>query len=72
MSDTNSRYTGKVKFYNSQKGFGFIKADDGSQDVFIGQKSLPSGIETLMPDQKVSYVIKEAKKGRAADKLALL
>lgn len=72
MSDTNSRYTGKVKFYNSQKGFGFIKSDDGSADVFIGQKSLPKGIEALMPDQRVSYMVKQAAKGPAADKLALL
>lgn len=72
MSNNDSRYTGKVKFYNSQKGFGFIKADDGSADVFIGQKSLPRGTEALMPDQRVSYIIKEAKKGPAADKLALL
>lgn len=72
MSDNSQRYTGKVKFYNSQKGFGFIKADDGSQDVFIGQKSLPNGVDTLMPDQRVSYLIKTAKKGPAADKLAVL
>jgi cold shock protein len=72
VPDTNSRYTGKVKFYNSQKGFGFIKADDGSADVFVGQKSLPREVESLMPDQKVSYVIKDGKKGPAADKLALL
>lgn len=72
MSDNSKRYTGKVKFYNSQKGFGFIKPDDGSQDIFIGQKSLPKGIDTLMPDQRVSYETKAAKKGPAADKLALL
>lgn len=72
MSDNNSRYTGKVKFYNSQKGFGFIKPDDGSRDVFVGIKALPRGVDTLLPDQRVSYKIKEAKKGPAADAMSLL
>ena len=72
MSDNNTRYTGKVKFYNSNKGFGFIKADDGSPDVFIGIKSLPKGVDLLMPDQRVSYAIKQAPKGPAAQNITLL
>ena len=73
MTDNTQRYTGKVKFYNSQKGFGFIKPDDGSADVFIGQKELDARrIASLMPDQRVAYAIKMAKKGPAADRLEVL
>lgn len=72
MSDSNSRYTGKVKFYNSQKGYGFLKPDDGSKDIFIGIKALPNGVDTLLPDQRVSYKIKDAPKGPAATAMELL
>ena len=48
--------TGTVKFYNSQKGFGFIQPDDGQQDVFVHATALErAGISTLDDGQKVSY-----------------
>ena len=48
--------TGTVKFYNSQKGFGFIQPDDGAQDVFVHATALESaGISGLSDGQKVSF-----------------
>ncbi len=48
--------TGTVKFYNSQKGFGFIAPDDGAQDVFVHATALESaGISGLSDGQKVSF-----------------
>ena len=48
--------TGTVKFYNSQKGFGFIQPDDGQQDVFVHATALErAGISGLSEGQKVSF-----------------
>lgn len=48
--------TGTVKFFNSQKGFGFIQPDDGTQDVFVHVTALErAGISGLVEAQKVSF-----------------
>jgi CspA family cold shock protein len=48
--------TGTVKFYNSQKGYGFIAPDDGSKDVFVHATALErAGIRNLVDGQKVSF-----------------
>jgi cold shock protein len=48
--------TGIVKFYNSQKGYGFIQPDDGSKDVFVHATALArAGIRSLVEGQKVSF-----------------
>ena len=48
--------TGTVKFYNSQKGFGFIQPDDGGQDVFVHATALErAGMSPLADGQKVSF-----------------
>jgi len=48
--------TGTVKFFNSQKGFGFIQPDGGGQDVFVHVTALErAGIRSLAEGQKVSY-----------------
>ena len=48
--------TGTVKFYNGQRGFGFIKPDDGSQDVFVHATALErAGMRGLAEGQKVSF-----------------
>ena len=48
--------TGTVKFYNDQKGFGFIQPDDGSKDVFVHATALErAGINGLREGQKVSF-----------------
>jgi CspA family cold shock protein len=48
--------TGTVKFYNGQKGFGFIQPDDGSKDVFVHVTALErAGMRGLAEGQKVSF-----------------
>jgi len=59
--------TGKVKFFNSEKGFGFIRPDDGSDDVFVHITAVQrSGLEGLKDDQAVSYELTEGRDGRMA------
>jgi len=52
--------TGTVKFYNGQKGFGFIQPDDGSKDVFVHATALErAGLSGLTEGQKVSFDTQE-------------
>jgi cold shock protein len=47
---------GTVKFYNDQKGYGFIQPDDGSKDVFVHATALErAGVAALREGQKVSF-----------------
>jgi CspA family cold shock protein len=48
--------TGTVKFYNDQKGFGFIQPDDGGKDVFVHATALErAGLRGLVEGQKVTF-----------------
>lgn len=52
--------TGTVKFYNGQKGFGFIQPDNGGKDVFVHATALErAGIRNLVEGQKVSFDVEE-------------
>jgi len=57
---------GKVKFFNSEKGFGFIERDDGESDVFVHIGAVhDAGLDTLLANQAVSFEIgTNAKTGR--------
>jgi CspA family cold shock protein len=59
---------GTVKFYNGQKGFGFIQPDDGGKDVFVHATALErAGIRNLVEGQKVSFDIEEDRRtGKAS------
>jgi CspA family cold shock protein len=61
--------TGTVKFFNAQKGFGFIAPTDGSKDVFVHISAVErAGMSTLNEGQRVSYdVITERGKQAAAN-----
>ena len=58
--------TGTVKFFNEQKGFGFIQPEDGSNDVFVHISALErSGMRTLNEGQKVSFEVEmDEKRGK--------
>jgi cold shock protein len=57
---TSSLNTGVVKFYNDQKGFGFIKPDDGGKDVFVHATALErAGMRGLVEGQKVAFDTQE-------------
>lgn len=57
---------GTVKFFNSQKGFGFITPDSGGKDLFVHLNSLAEGTPSLSEGQKVEYVEEEGRKGPEA------
>ncbi|HEV3185709.1 MAG TPA: cold-shock protein [Xanthobacteraceae bacterium] len=65
--------TGTVKFFNMQKGYGFIQPADGSKDVFVHISAVQrSGLQSLVEGQKVSFeVVTERGKPAAANLQAL-
>lgn len=52
--------TGKVKFFNETKGFGFIKPDNGGQDIFVHVSGL---IDEVRENDRVSFEVQNGKKG---------
>ena len=63
--------TGKVKWYDAEKGFGFLARDDGGE-VFVHSSALPAGTTTLGKGQRVEFGIVEGRKGAQALQVRLL
>ncbi|MCH9814275.1 MAG: cold-shock protein [Epsilonproteobacteria bacterium] len=66
---------GTVKWFNSEKGFGFIQQDNGGKDVFVHYRQINStgyGRVTLEENQKVSFEIAEGEKGLQAENVTIL
>ena len=58
---------GTVKWFNDEKGFGFITPDDGSKDLFVHFSNISGdGFKSLAEGQKVSFVAAEGRKGPEA------
>ncbi|MQY09839.1 cold-shock protein [Actinomadura macrotermitis] len=57
--------TGKVKWYDADKGFGFLTRDDGGE-VFVHSSALPGGAAALKPGQRVEFGVAEGRRGQQA------
>ena len=63
----SNKMTGTVKFFNAEKGFGFISPTDGSKDVFVHFSAIQTpGFKTLDEGQRVEFTIEQGQKGPAA------
>ncbi len=68
-----SQATGTVKWFNEDKGFGFIAQDDGGKDVFVHFRAIQSeGFKTLNEVQKVSFEVEQGQKGLQAANVSVL
>ena len=63
--------TGRVKWYEKDKGFGFLTSDDGG-DVFVHKAALPSGVDDLKSGQRVEFGVVDSRKGAQALSIKLL
>ncbi|MCW8955482.1 MAG: cold-shock protein [Gammaproteobacteria bacterium] len=71
MNAYNSRETGIVKWFNTNKGFGFITRDTGD-DVFVHFRSIRGqGHRTLIEGQRVEFNVTEGEKGLQAEDVAI-
>lgn len=58
---------GTVKFFNSDKGFGFIQPDDGTADNFVHISAVErSGMSTLQKDQRIQYELETDRRGKTS------
>ena len=59
--------TGTVKWFNSQKGFGFFQPEDGGSDVFVHISAVErAGMATLNQNQRVGYELEQDRRGKTA------
>ena len=63
--------TGKVKFFDSDKGFGFVSSDEGG-DIFVPASALPDGVTTLKGGQRIEFSVAEGRRGAQALAVHLL
>ena len=63
--------TGKVKFYDKDKGFGFVARDDGG-DVFVPKSALPAGVAELKAGARVEFGVAAGKRGEQALSVRIL
>lgn len=61
--------TGIVKFFNDQKGYGFIKPDDGGEDLFVHRSNVQTADATLSDNQRVEFETGQGRKGPEAQRV---
>ena len=61
---------GTVKWFNDDKGYGFITPHEGSEDLFVDHSGIASGLESLEEGAKVSYEATQGQKGMQADNVS--
>lgn len=67
-----AKLKGKVKFFNTQKGFGFITPDNGGKDVFVHANNIQGDPESMREGQKVEFEEGEGRKGPEAKNVVIL
>ncbi|MFS1703072.1 cold-shock protein [Aestuariibacter sp. GS-14] len=68
-----SKVTGTVKWFNAEKGYGFLTQDDGGKDVFVHFRAIVSeGYKTLAEGQKVQFEVEQGQKGLQAANVSAL
>ena len=63
--------TGRVKWYDSAKGFGFV-TQDGGEDVYVRSSALPAGVEALKAGQRIEFGVADGRRGPQALSVRLL
>jgi cold shock protein len=63
--------SGRVKWYDADKGFGFL-AQDGGEDVYVRKAALPAGVQALKPGQRVEFGMAEGRRGPQALQVKLV
>jgi cold shock protein len=64
---------GKIKFFNDQKGFGFVMPDSGSGDIYLHASALRrSGVQAVEPDQRIRFSTRQGNKGVEVDRVELI
>ena len=64
--------TGRVRFFDADKGFGFIAKDGGSDEVYVHASALPAGVPTLKKGQHVEFGVIDGRRGEQAISVRLL